>query len=104
MMGRDKGCDDGIRQYLFLQASKATGVMHIWQCYRVFEARNKGIQLSYCVGLEIGNNTYYLKAESASSYNEWIKVRSEKPPFSYVKERGSYICQIKLHLSKLSLW
>ena len=80
--------------------------MHVWQCYRVFEARNKGIQLSYCVGLELGNNTYYLKAESASIYNEWIKVRSEQPPFSCIKE-GTATCiyiTFKLHLSKLNLW
>lgn len=74
-----------------LQASKAAGVMHLLQCYRVFEARSKGIQLSYCVGLEIGNNTYYLKAESASIYNEWIKVRNEQPLLSCIKEEDSYI-------------
>ena len=65
--------------------------MHLLQCYRVFEARSKGIQLLYCVGLEIGNNTYYLKAESASIYNEWIKVRNEQPLLSCIREEDSYI-------------
>lgn len=46
------------------------------QCLRLFNAKGKfGDQLSYCIGLELSDATYYIKAESAKIYNEWIEVR-----------------------------
>jgi hypothetical protein len=59
----------------FLQASKAIGVIHMLQCYRAFDGRSKGIQMSYCVGLEVSGENYYLKADSARVFNDWIRVR-----------------------------
>ena len=45
------------------------------QCVRVFNAKGKfGDQLSYCIGLESADSVYYIKAESARIYNEWIEV------------------------------
>ena len=45
------------------------------QCFRVFDAKGKfGDQLSYCIGMELSDATYYIKAESAKIYNEWIVV------------------------------
>ena len=64
---------------LLSQASKPAGVLQLLQCYQIFEARSKGIHLSYCMGLEIASNIYYLKAESASIYNGWIKVTCIHP-------------------------
>ena len=57
-----------------VQSSKPNGVIHMLQCYRMFDGKTKGIQMSYCCGLEVGESTYYLKAESASSFSEWVKV------------------------------
>ena len=31
--------------------------------------------MSYCVGLEISGENYYLKADSARVFNDWIRVR-----------------------------
>ena len=45
------------------------------QCLRLFNAKGKfGDQLSYCFGLELIDATYYIKAESAKIYNQWIMV------------------------------
>ena len=30
--------------------------------------------MSYCVGLEISGENYYLKAESATTFNDWVRV------------------------------
>ena len=45
------------------------------QCVRLFNAKGKfADQLSYCIGLELIDMAYYIKAESARIYNEWIEV------------------------------
>ena len=46
------------------------------QCHHISDAKQKGVQLSYAVAIEIEGSVHYLKMESASSYNEWIKVRA----------------------------
>lgn len=58
------------------QSTRPTGIIPLVQCSRVSNAKEKfGDQLSYCIGLELNDAKYYLKAESARSYNEWIGVR-----------------------------
>ena len=65
------------------------------QCLRLFNAKGKfGDQLSYCIGIELSDATYYVKAESARIFNEWIEVRP-------------YICELN-HIDSciylLSVW
>ena len=44
-------------------------------CLRLFNAKGKfGDQLSYCFGIELSDVTYYIKAESARTFNEWVEV------------------------------
>lgn len=44
-------------------------------CLRLFNAKGKfGDQLSYCIGIELSDITYYIKAESARTFNEWVEV------------------------------
>ena len=50
-------------------------MISIPQCVRLFNAKGKfADQLSYCIGLELIDTAYYIKAESARIYNEWIEV------------------------------
>ena len=57
-----------------IQSSKVIQKIPLLQCYRVFDARTKGLDLNYCVGLEIEKDTFYIKAETASDYNHWVPV------------------------------
>ncbi|XP_064405850.1 myosin-10-like isoform X2 [Halichondria panicea] len=59
------------------KTSKPTGVIHLLQCTRLFDAKSRGLQTSYCCGIDTGDLTFYVKAESAKSYREWIKPMSE---------------------------
>lgn len=56
------------------QSSKVVQKIALLQCYRVFDARTKGLDLNYCIGLEVDKDTFYIKVESASEYNHWIPV------------------------------
>ena len=56
------------------QSTKPGGTIPLLQCYRVFDPRSKGLQVSYCLGMEVLDSVYYIKAETAAMYNIWLDV------------------------------
>ena len=60
---------------LFFQSPRPNGIIPILQCTRLFNAKGKfHDQMSYCIGLELNGSNYFVKAESAKIYNEWVEV------------------------------
>ena len=58
-----------------MQSLKPGGTVRLLEdCRLVFDPKTRGLQVNNCIGMEIGENTYYIKAETASSYNGWLKV------------------------------
>ena len=60
--------------YSVPQSTKPGGTIPLLQCYRVFDPRSKGLQVSYCLGMEVLDSVYYIKAETAAMYNIWLDV------------------------------
>ena len=56
------------------QSSKPVGTLHLLNCQRVFDSKTRGLQFSYCLGLEIGETTHYIKADTSHSFNSWLEV------------------------------
>jgi hypothetical protein len=56
------------------KSAKPSGTLHLLDCYRVFDPKTKGLQFSYCLGLEFGEGTQYIKADTAASYNAWLDM------------------------------
>ena len=50
----------------------------------MFDPKSKGLQTSYCLGMEVGVNTYYIKAETASVYNMWLDVSVDMYMYMYM--------------------
>ena len=73
------------------QSHKPSGVLHMMQCHHISDAKQKGVQLSYAVAIEIEGSVHYLKMESASSYNEWIKVRASSAGCSEETHFGAHL-------------
>ena len=49
----------------------------------MFDPKSKGLPTSYCLGMEVGGNTYYIKAETASVYNMWLDVSVDMYMYMY---------------------
>ena len=49
--------------------------MHLLDCHLVFDPKTRGLQVNNCIGMEFGDNTYYIKADTAANYNAWLEVR-----------------------------
>ena len=63
-----------------LQSGRSTGqLLHVGQCLEIFDPRSKGIQHSFCIGLQFRDRNQYLKAESADIFNEWLGVKMVLP-------------------------
>lgn len=58
----------------FSQSPKPVGTIGLLDCHRVFDPKTKGLHVNYCLGMEVGENTYYVKADTASLYNTWLTV------------------------------
>ena len=57
------------------QSPKPAGTIHLLDCHRVFDPKTRGLHVNYCLGMDVGENTYYVKADTASLYNVWLDVR-----------------------------
>jgi hypothetical protein len=56
------------------KSTKPGGTIPLTDCHRVFDPKTRGLQVNYCLGMEVGETSYYVKAETASAYNEWLDV------------------------------
>lgn len=56
------------------KSSRPSGVLHVRQSSLLFDPKiTKAIQHSFVLGLEFRDHSAYLKAESALSFNEWLR-------------------------------